>query len=314
MTSVPVKKKVKPTSSRRKLRNPSYRSKFFRFPEKLFKVVNDGIVITWNENGTGIVIEEDIFEAHVMDLYPGFVQVGTFHNLRRLLRDYGFDFIVIRKRRQKTPTVALKIEYRHPLFTRNASMLDLYKIVKIKTDSDLESRKNILATFSNEREGVKASGCVKYKLKRYHKCRMRLIQKFYKNNRSTFEHSGNTSLDDSLISEIDFERLGLDGDTSFFLNDNTPIRQSQGTESGYFSDQSTLLTESSLHVLQMYGRRELDDVDFAELMYKQLPEYRQQVTLQQWDTNLHRVNELVSTDLLPSPHTAMYVPINFEDL
>ncbi|KAH9518529.1 hypothetical protein Btru_017061 [Bulinus truncatus] len=51
-----------------------------------------------------------------MKLYPGFVQVETFHNLRRLFRDYGFRFRILRK---KKPYGA-KVEFRHPHFLRDS--------------------------------------------------------------------------------------------------------------------------------------------------------------------------------------------------
>ncbi|CAI9717272.1 XP_009051111.1hypothetical protein LOTGIDRAFT_159233 [Octopus vulgaris] len=82
-----------------------------KFPEKLYAVVEDGRILRWDSNGVRIslgfptqqnasnsLIEENPgpknYEALVMDLYPGFVQIPQFTNLRRLFREYSFGWHV----------------------------------------------------------------------------------------------------------------------------------------------------------------------------------------------------------------------------
>ncbi|ESO98425.1 hypothetical protein LOTGIDRAFT_159233 [Lottia gigantea] len=63
-----------------------------RFPEKLYEVASDDYLIRWNENGTSVFVDEEGFADVVMDCYPGFLQIPDFANIRRLFREYGFDW------------------------------------------------------------------------------------------------------------------------------------------------------------------------------------------------------------------------------
>ncbi|GAB1598642.1 hypothetical protein LOTGIDRAFT_159233 [Argonauta hians] len=82
-----------------------------KFPEKLYSVVEDGCILRWDNNGVRIslgsptlyntsnsILEDNPgpknYEALVMDLYPGFVQIPLFTNLRRLFREYSFGWHV----------------------------------------------------------------------------------------------------------------------------------------------------------------------------------------------------------------------------
>lgn len=62
-----------------------------QFPEKLYEVANDGALIKWNRNGSVSVPDTEAFEENVMKWYPGFLQIPSFQNLKRLFREYGFD-------------------------------------------------------------------------------------------------------------------------------------------------------------------------------------------------------------------------------
>lgn len=66
-----------------------------RFPEKVYDVANDGYLISWNGCGDGVVVNENEFERKVMRCYPGFVRISSFANLRRLFREYGFNWEII---------------------------------------------------------------------------------------------------------------------------------------------------------------------------------------------------------------------------
>ena len=85
-----------------------------QFPSKLYDVCNDGYLIRWNRNGSVSVPNESAFEAEVMELYPGFLQIASFVNLRRLFREYGFDWIVTQEN---------ILEFSHPLFVRGRKQL-----------------------------------------------------------------------------------------------------------------------------------------------------------------------------------------------
>ena len=80
-----------------------------QFPEKLYDVVNDGYLIHWNRNGSISVNSEEEFENSVMRLYPGFLQIPTFLNFKRLFREYGFDRVVNENN---------EYEFSHPFFIR----------------------------------------------------------------------------------------------------------------------------------------------------------------------------------------------------
>ncbi|KAI8793095.1 IPF1 [Biomphalaria glabrata] len=98
----------------------------YKFPLKLYEIANDGLIIKWTNDGTGLLVEENEFEQNVMLLYPGFVQVETFHNLRRLFRDYNFLFRVLRKRKP----YGAKVEFRHPYFNRDSPAL-IFRVKKM---------------------------------------------------------------------------------------------------------------------------------------------------------------------------------------
>lgn len=297
------------------LRSPSYRSKFFRFPEKLFKVTNDSLIIRWTEDGYGILIEEFHYESHVMDLYPGFVQVGTFHNLRRLLRDYGFEFVVLR-RRHGLSDLGMKLEYRHPLFTRDSTMLDLFQIVKIKEDLNADERNDILANFTNSNQSESKSPLLKSKLKRYQECSLKLIQKFNQKSASIDFRDCNDSLrggdartnysqlePNILFDKTVNSRRALDKEV-----ENARYK-STGSNSGL-----SKLCDSKLHLLQIYGRNELDEPEFAELMMSQLSERYDKVSADTWEATLYKVNDLMSSDTIPSHDSINFVPVSYENL
>lgn len=88
----------------------------YKFPKKLMKVANDGILIKWTEDNDGLLVHKKEYEDNVMKMYPGFVQVGAFNNLRRLFRDYNFDFRIVQN---KYSNRGLQVEFRHPNFTKD---------------------------------------------------------------------------------------------------------------------------------------------------------------------------------------------------
>lgn len=79
------------------------------FPEKLYDVANDGYLVKWNGCGTGVqVADPDLFENVVMSIYPGFLQIASFVNFRRLFREYSFHW--------KLLDDDCTLEFSHPCF------------------------------------------------------------------------------------------------------------------------------------------------------------------------------------------------------
>lgn len=106
-----------------------------KFPEKLYSVVQDGFLLSWDEAGEKINIGDppathslgkwksdgpERFENLVMDLYPGFVQIPQFANLRRLFREYSFNWHL---------SASGHFTFSHPCFLRGRTDL----LSKIKT-------------------------------------------------------------------------------------------------------------------------------------------------------------------------------------
>ncbi|KAL4231477.1 hypothetical protein ACF0H5_009054 [Mactra antiquata] len=78
-----------------------------QFPQKLYDVVCDGGLFRWNRNGSVSVLDEESFVNNVMKWYPGFLQIPSFQNLKRLFREYGFDRVVNQN---------YELEFSHPYF------------------------------------------------------------------------------------------------------------------------------------------------------------------------------------------------------
>ena len=95
-----------------------------QFPEKLYDVANDGHLVHWNRNGSVTLTCEDDFEQNVMQWYPGFLQIPSILNFKRLFREYGFD-------REIGPNGCL--EWSHPLFVRGRR--DLVKGIRTRRKS-----------------------------------------------------------------------------------------------------------------------------------------------------------------------------------
>ena len=81
------------------------------FPEKLWAAVNDkqSDIISWSKDGKSIIVEDKLFVGEVMKFHPGLVQIASFTNFRRQLREYGFDWYINNK---------CEFEFSHPCFTR----------------------------------------------------------------------------------------------------------------------------------------------------------------------------------------------------
>ena len=71
-------------------------------------------ILHWSTDGTAIVANEQLFEDKVMKRYPGLVQISSFLNYRRQLREYGFDWAVVQNG---------EFQFSHPCFIRGRQEL-----------------------------------------------------------------------------------------------------------------------------------------------------------------------------------------------
>ena len=102
-----------------------------QFPWKLWQAVNgQDFILVWNEKGTGISVNASHFEATVMQTHPGLVEIPTFANFRRQMREYGFDWTHCKETGDFTFT--------HPSFVRGRK--DLIHLVVTRRKSKCVSR------------------------------------------------------------------------------------------------------------------------------------------------------------------------------
>lgn len=83
------------------------------FPEKLWEAVNaDRGLLAWSADGRSIVVEDndEKFRLLVDRMYPDLVDIPTFANFRRQLREYGFAWTY--------NSETLEFDFTHPCFAR----------------------------------------------------------------------------------------------------------------------------------------------------------------------------------------------------
>ena len=113
------------------------------FPKKLWKVVNSGSeLITWSDDGKSINVNATDFENSVMAVHPGLVEISTFANFRRQMREYGFDWL------QFSGTE--DFQFSHQFFVRDNPKLLSYVLTRRR-----------LRRFHNQIEEVKRTKVVK---------------------------------------------------------------------------------------------------------------------------------------------------------
>jgi len=63
------------------------------FPEKLLAAMDaPRAVIQWTNNGQAITVDAENYERNVMRVHPGLVEISSFANFRRQMREYAFDW------------------------------------------------------------------------------------------------------------------------------------------------------------------------------------------------------------------------------
>ena len=84
-----------------------------KFPEKLWDALNDqsSDCLRWSTDGKSILVEDKKFTSDIMTRHPGLVQITSFTNFRRQLREYGFDWYINNK---------CEFEFTHPCFARES--------------------------------------------------------------------------------------------------------------------------------------------------------------------------------------------------
>jgi len=81
------------------------------FPQKLFSAMDTPRpVIQWTNNGQAISVDAEHYERNVMRVHPGLVEISSFANFRRQMREYGFDWLYHTETRE--------FEFSHPSFLR----------------------------------------------------------------------------------------------------------------------------------------------------------------------------------------------------
>jgi len=81
------------------------------FPQKLFDAIDvPHAVIQWTDNGRAICVDAEHYERNVMKVHPGLVEISTFANFRRQMREYAFDWLYRPETRE--------FEFSHPSFLR----------------------------------------------------------------------------------------------------------------------------------------------------------------------------------------------------
>ena len=89
------------------------------FPQKLYAAVEDSgsppprgsPLIRWTDDGRAIAVDADDFERDVMRRHPGLVEIASFANFRRQMREYGFEWTYRDETRD--------YEFAHPAFRRD---------------------------------------------------------------------------------------------------------------------------------------------------------------------------------------------------
>ena len=81
------------------------------FPQKLFTAMDTPrAVIQWTDSGKAISIDAEDYERNVMRVHPGLVEISSFANFRRQMREYSFDWQYHSETRE--------FEFSHPSFLR----------------------------------------------------------------------------------------------------------------------------------------------------------------------------------------------------
>ncbi|KAL8604978.1 hypothetical protein ACOMHN_028606 [Nucella lapillus] len=270
-----------------------------RFPAKLFDVANDGYLLTWNSDGTGIIVDEAVFEKTVMYSYPGFVQIASFLNLRRLFREYSFDWQIV----EGTVTV---FQFSHPAFIRDRE--DLLDEVRTKR----KSGRDMDLGLANKRSYVQCLHGGSFSPKELEKCQYRSRRYSGKNpdeyadfsdmggtdSRSSLSLTAARSSSDSSQGTSCYEHCGFADqvETPEFHQYSTGIVSSVD---GYDSKPTQ---QDLLNVLAVYAKNELSEEEYFQLLAKTAIEG-------QVDWNADAARESISSQSVPSL-SEEYVPFD----
>lgn len=282
----------------------------YKFPLKLYEIANDGMIIKWTGNGTAITIEEREFEDNILQYYPGFVQVKSFQNFRRLLRDYTFKFRILRRRKP----CGFMLEYRHPFFLRD------------RPDQVLQIRKSKrryfmhpLATSSPKNkmpQRLKPDKCdisLSFSCdKEEFDCRTQLLTEHLvlenvSANRNVCPSTAQAKFDKEIFGEKSSaciaEVLPVGSRNPLVLVRHQPTKTDTGSEK---------LTEKDLFRLaQIFAGNELSETEFWEVATRRCGE---QWRDKSWDATMELLTRIVDPGLSPLHHKGFYYELSIEEM
>ncbi|CAG5127453.1 unnamed protein product [Candidula unifasciata] len=268
----------------------------YKFPLKLYQVADDETIIKWADDGNSVVVEQVEFEDNVMLFYPGFVQVRSFHNLRRLFRDYGFRFQVLRKRKP----YGLKLKFRHPFFTRTRPG-DVVQVRKI-------SRKN-----------PSPPKCIDTDLPRQPYFSKQRVFKY-----SKYEHKLNSKMDilgtscggqyiqpSAAPSTLDDDNTETRSSTVQTLPVNTILPKMSHQHQDPRPGSVQLTPYDILHLAQILAKNEMSEAEFWQLITRR----RGLVWADKsWDATLNLLTNLVNPELSLLHHQGFYYQLSIGEL
>lgn len=120
-------------------------------------------MLHWSGDGKAIVANEKQFEEKIMKRYPGLVQISSFLNFRRQLREYGFDWAVMQSG---------EFHFSHPCFTRGRPELIRGVATKRKSFGGGHSLSTTAMSMTSSDSGIRG------------RCRTRAVSRLVNTSRS----------------------------------------------------------------------------------------------------------------------------------
>ena len=284
-----------------------------RFPVKLYEVANDGFLVKWSSSGTSVFVEEDFFEEKVMKCYPGFVQIASFPNIRRLFREYSFDWRIV----EGTETV---FEFSHPDFIRDRK--ELLHGIKTKRKSFLKycnQRRSVrpLATSSPKKRGSRRRYRRRRDTSETDSCpdNFSVISGSFSRADTSFTLSATRSISDFSQTPSNCEfRSKKSVDASNLLYSSTHVLSAIEGRSGCWnsldSDAGRPTQHDLLSVLAVYAQNELKEEEYLQLLANTAAS-EQSVHSQVAPTDADDVREITTLQSLSahSPQEAMHYDV-----
>ena len=227
-----------------------------RFPIKLFEAVNDGKLIKWNIAGTGIWVEERLYEASVLKWYPTFVQINSFANFRRLLREYNFRWSIVKN----TENI---YQFSHPYFRFNRRDLLCYVMSRRKSSKSAY----LLSEFGKPKYKQHHKMRCKYKRTRHMSRLLKVKYPSVTNQKNTDFVKSKNIMNDSIIDQLD----GKD-DKSNSVTEPTTC-DSATFNSCYENVHKNLIKRDLQNIIMRYAMNEMTDNEWMEYITTSNPTF-----------------------------------------